>query len=84
VRIEVKVHPRARRTEVRRLDEARLEIWLPDAPERDRANQRLIELIAEYAGVPKRAVTLTSGRTSRRKVFEVDVTSARASRTSPP
>lgn len=37
-----------------------------------KANQAVIELVAEYLGVPKSRLRLTRGRKSRHKFIEVD------------
>jgi uncharacterized protein len=71
-RITVKVHPRARRSAIAgRLGEAyKLDLAAP--PVGGKANQECVRLFAELAGVPRAAVRIVKGSTSRTKVVEVD------------
>jgi uncharacterized protein len=41
-------------------------------PERGRANEALIKLLAGSLGVPRSRVTVVGGQTARRKIVEVD------------
>jgi uncharacterized protein len=41
------------------------------APERGRANDAVLELLAETLAVPRASVTLVSGGTSRNKIVEL-------------
>jgi uncharacterized protein len=41
-------------------------------PERGRANEALIELLAGSLGVPRSRVSVVGGLTARRKIVEVD------------
>lgn len=47
-------------------------VRLTAPPEKGRANEALVALLAETLRVPKSAVRVVAGRTSRRKVVEVD------------
>jgi uncharacterized protein len=42
------------------------------APERGRANEALIKLLAGSLGVPRSRVSVVGGQTARRKIVEVD------------
>ena len=42
------------------------------APERGRANEALVGLLAEALGVPRAGVSVVGGQTARRKIVEVD------------
>ena len=41
-------------------------------PERGRANEALIKLLAGSLGVPRNRVSVVGGQTARRKIVEVD------------
>ncbi len=71
-RIQVKVHPRARRSAVAgRLGEAwKLDLAAP--PVEGRANEECIRFLAELARVPRARVRIISGASSRLKVVEVE------------
>jgi uncharacterized protein (TIGR00251 family) len=71
-RLRLRVSPGARRTEFvgRHGDAWRVRVSAP--PEGGRANEAVVELLAERAGLPRRAVTVVSGHSSREKVVRMD------------
>jgi hypothetical protein len=72
VRLRVRVAPGARRGEiVGRLGEA-WKLRVRAAPERGRANDEVLELLAGALGLAPGALRVVSGRTSRDKVVELD------------
>ncbi len=71
-RIPVKVQPRARRNEVVGFQGDTLRVRVTAPPDRGRANDAVIELLAESLGVVKRDVTLVRGATSREKLVAVE------------
>lgn len=71
VRFSVRVQPRAGRSALDGAHAGALKVRLAAAPVDGAANDALIELLAESLEVPKRAVTIVSGETSRTKVVEV-------------
>lgn len=76
VRFEVRVQPRASRTElVGRYGEA-VKIRLAAPPADGAANRELVEFLAGELGVPRSAVRIVRGATSRSKLVEVDGTTA--------
>lgn len=70
------IQPGAKKTEVAGEHGDALKIRLAAPPVDGKANAALLAFIAERLGVPKSAVTLKSGQTSRRKVVEVEGASA--------
>jgi len=73
VRVTLTLHiqPGAKKTEVAGPHGDALKIRLAAPPVDGKANAALIEFVADRLGLPKSAVTLKSGQTSRRKVLEV-------------
>jgi len=71
VTIEVVVRPSSPRREVLRTDARGIVIAIASPPERGKANDELIRLIAKLAQVPRSAVAILSGETSRRKVVKI-------------
>jgi uncharacterized protein len=71
-RIRLKVHPRAKRTSLAgRLGEAyKIEVACP--PIEGKANQACMTFLAEKLGVPKSAVRIIAGLTSRTKLVEIE------------
>jgi uncharacterized protein (TIGR00251 family) len=71
-RIRLKVHPRAKRTSLAgRLGEAyKIEVACP--PIEGKANQACMTFLAEKLGVPKSAIRIIAGLTSRTKLVEIE------------
>jgi len=71
-RIQVKVHPRAKRSAVAgRLGDAwKLDLAAP--PVEGKANEECIRFLAELAGVPRSRVRVVTGATSRLKLIELE------------
>ena len=80
VRVDVRVQPRASRTEIVGLHGAALKVRLQAPPVEGAANEALVRLLAERLGVPRKAVRVVAGATSRAKTVEVDGTTAGAVR----
>lgn len=67
----VKVHPRAHKDAVTgELGEA-LKVSLTAPPAEGRANEALIEFLAELLQLPRSSVTIAAGQSSRNKVVRV-------------
>jgi uncharacterized protein len=71
-RLRLRVSAGARRTELvgRHGDGWKVRVSAP--PEDGRANDAVLDLLAERAGLPRRAVTIVSGHSSREKVVQMD------------
>jgi len=72
VELAVLVQPRASRSRVVGEHAGLLKIQLAAPPVDGAANDALVELLSEVLGVPRRAVRLVAGETSRRKRVRVD------------
>ena len=70
--LAVSVQPNAKRTAADGLHDGTLRVRLGAPPVDGKANQLLIDWLAGELGVPKRAVTLVRGDTSRRKWLALD------------
>ena len=73
MRLKVKVKPSSKREGVREVSLGELEVRVSAPPERGKANERLIELLAKHYGVRKGAVRILRGETSREKLIEIDL-----------
>lgn len=69
--IEVRVQPRAGRSELAGISEDRLKIRLTAAPVEGEANRECIRLLAKILGVPKSDLEIVKGRKSRLKTILV-------------
>jgi len=80
VRVDVYVQPRASRSEIVGLHGAALKVRVQAPPVEGAANEALTGLLADRLGVPRRAVRVVAGATSRAKTVEVDGTTEDAVR----
>ncbi|HLG43162.1 MAG TPA: DUF167 family protein [Planctomycetota bacterium] len=67
VRILVKVHAQAGRDRIEGVQAGRVKISVAAAPEKGKANQAVLKLLAAALGVPRSALTIVSGEASREK-----------------
>ena len=80
MRVAVHVQPRASRSEIVGLHGAALKVRLQAPPVEGAANDALVALLAERLGVPRRAVRVVAGATSRSKTVEIEGTTEAAVR----
>ena len=85
VTLAVRAQPGAKKTAVTGVygegDGAQLKIAVQAPPVEGRANDALIEFLAETFGIPKRSVDLVTGELSRSKVFRLRGVSIEAAQT---
>lgn len=70
--LSVKVQPRASRNEIGGLHGNELKVAVTAPPVDSAANQAVLEFLAETLSLPRRAVTLVRGQTSRHKLLRLD------------
>lgn len=71
LRLAVQITPNARKTEVIGVLDDALKLKLQAQPIEGKANEALIKYLSGELGVPKSALTITHGLTSKRKLVEV-------------
>ena len=71
ITLTLHIQPGAKKTEFGGLHGDALKIRLAAPPVDGKANEALIKFVADTLGLPKSAVTIKSGQTSRRKALEV-------------
>ncbi len=72
----VKVVPRSSKTAVAGVLGGMLKVKLAAAPEKGKANESLMEFLADTLGVKRNAITITSGHTSPVKAIQITGVSA--------
>lgn len=72
MRLLLKVVPKASRDRVVGWVGDRLKVQVTAAPERGKANEAVIEVLADALGVPRSKVRILAGETSPLKTVEVD------------
>jgi len=70
--LNVRVHPGARRNVITGTHDGALKISLTTPPTDGRANAALISFLAETLNIPRAAITLTTGATSRTKTLHLE------------
>ena len=71
-RLTVKVHPRARRSELNGKLGNAWKLALAAPPVDGKANDECVRFFAEWAGIPRSRVRIVTGLTSRIKVVEIE------------
>ncbi|MGE3319996.1 MAG: DUF167 domain-containing protein [Candidatus Berkiella sp.] len=73
--LHVRVTPKAKSSRIKKEitpdGEVYYKVYVTAVAEDGKANQAVIELLAKALGVPKSALTITRGETSRDKVIEI-------------
>jgi uncharacterized protein (TIGR00251 family) len=72
VTLELHVQPGASRTEFAGKHGERIKVRLAARAQDGKANDALIEFLAQHYGVPKRSVRITAGLKSRQKRVVID------------
>ncbi|HEX2861373.1 MAG TPA: DUF167 domain-containing protein [Lacunisphaera sp.] len=70
--LELKIIPNAPRSEVVGWLGAALKVKVHAPAVEGRANEALLDFLAEHLGLPRRAVTLVRGEKSRQKVVRIE------------
>ncbi|NPB06395.1 MAG: DUF167 domain-containing protein [Aquificae bacterium] len=71
--IKVKVKPRSKSESVKKLGEGLYEVRVKAPPEKGKANERLLELLSKHLGVPRSALKILKGLTSKEKLIKVEL-----------
>jgi uncharacterized protein (TIGR00251 family) len=71
--VRVKVTPRSPRSEIAgQLSDGTLKVRIAAPPERGKANEELIGLLATHYGVPRDAISIISGHGAPLKLVKID------------
>lgn len=72
MRIYIKVIPRSSQNKIEKISEGEYKIWLNAPPVEGKANEALIKFLAKYFGVSKSVVTIIGGKSTQRKIVDVN------------
>lgn len=72
MQLKIRVQPRAGRNAVEVSDDGAVRIRVTASPDRGKANEAALELLAKRLQVPKSAVRIASGHRARDKTLEID------------
>ena len=71
VRLALQITPNAKKTEVIGVLDDALKLKLQAQPVEGKANEALVKYLAKVLGVPRSAVCITHGQTSKKKLIEI-------------
>jgi len=71
MKIFVLVKPRSKTEKVEPIGPWHFKVFVKAAPEKGRANKAATGALAKFFKIPKSKITLRSGASSRKKVFEI-------------
>ena len=71
MKISIRVKPNARKNEVKPLGENTYLVSVTAPPVDNKANEKMIEVLAEYFGKPKRMIAILRGTTAKKKIVEI-------------
>ena len=71
MRISVKVKTNAKENAVKAVDSTHYSVRVNAAPAQGKANNALIELLAEHFGIPRSRIVIVSGFSAHMKVIEI-------------
>jgi uncharacterized protein (TIGR00251 family) len=71
MRIYVKVSPRAGKNEALKISEGEYKVKVTAPPEKGKANEKVIELLAYHLAVPKSSIKIVAGKTARIKIIDI-------------
>lgn len=64
--------PRSGRREVIRISDDEYKVKVTAAPEKGKANEQVIELLAGYFSVPKSFVRIAGGKSTKTKIIDIE------------
>ena len=71
MKIKVRVKPNASKNELIEISPGYFEAKVSVPPEKGKANQKVIEMLAKHFKVPKSKIELLSGASYKEKIFEI-------------
>lgn len=71
MKIFVKAKTGVKRERVEKIDDTHFLVAVKEQPVGGKANDAILKAVADYFRVPRRQVTISSGRISRQKIIEI-------------
>ncbi len=69
---DVKVIPKAKKCGVEHVSENVLKVKVSSAPDKGKANDEVVELLADHFNVAKSSIVILSGKTNRQKKIQIN------------
>ncbi len=71
IKMEIRVKPNSKSTEVVRNDDGTLTVRVSARPIEGKANEQVIKLLSEFFHKPKRAISIVAGLKGRTKIVQI-------------
>lgn len=71
MKITVFVYPNSKSEKVEKIDVSTYKVYVKEPPKENKANNAMIELLANYLKIPKSAIFIKAGSKCKRKIIEV-------------
>jgi hypothetical protein len=71
MKINLKVKTRSREEKIEKIDDLNFVVRVKELPVENRANEAIIEILAEYFSVPKSKIDIIYGHNSKNKIIEI-------------
>lgn len=72
MKIFVKAKPNAKKNEVKKLDAEHYAISTTATPEKGKANESIIDLLADFFRIGKTKIHIVKGLTTKEKIIEIE------------
>jgi uncharacterized protein (TIGR00251 family) len=69
--LTVHIHPKSSKNAIKWIDKDTVETWVTAAPEKNKANQALLELLSQELGVAKSQLEIVRGSKTKIKQIEI-------------
>jgi len=69
MKIFVRAKTGAKKQKIRQIDDDHFEVWIKEPPIDGKANNAIIDLLADFFNIPKSSIELKSGSKSKNKTF---------------
>ncbi|NTV44750.1 MAG: DUF167 domain-containing protein [Candidatus Yonathbacteria bacterium] len=73
--IHVHITPKAKKDSIEQIGELRYAVSVKEPAEKNRANERMCEIVAKHFSVSRSAVRIVNGHRSRSKLIEIKLKS---------
>lgn len=74
MRIFVKAKPKSKQEYIKRTGEISFAVAVKEPPEKGKANEVIIKVLAKFLDIPASSIIFISGETIKQKVFEIPLT----------
>lgn len=71
MRIYAKVTPRAGKNEVLKISDGEYKVKVAAPPEKGKANEAVIKILADYFSISKSSINIIAGKTARIKIIDI-------------